>query len=87
MATAKGAFNMPVDLTTLICVLRNSATGWLQVTMISHLYPFFIYPFFLKHSKARVRTYSRILLLIEEPLLRCEHRAPTAVQFSEAKIK
>ena len=87
MATVEGAFNMPVDLTTLICVLRNSATDWLQVRMISHLYPFFIYPFFLKHSKTRVRTYSRILLLIEEPLLRCEHRQSTAVQFSEAKIK
>ena len=27
MAAAEGAFNMPFDLTTLICVLRNSATG------------------------------------------------------------
>ena len=27
MAAAEGAFNMPFDLTTLICVLRNSANS------------------------------------------------------------
>ena len=44
MAAAKGAFNMLFDLTTLICILRNSAMHWLQVRTISPL-SFTIYSF------------------------------------------
>ena len=41
MAAAEGDVNMPFDLITLICVLRNPATGWmispLSFYMVSNL--------------------------------------------------